>query len=207
MKHSIDFALTTYCQARCRSCARTNIDTGKPIDGLKLEHMDINLFKNVVENKNKELDVIEFCGEYGDPCMHPDIDEFIKVGISHCRRIEIYTNGALRKPDWYKHIAETYGKKVSIQFCVDGANHDTNWKYREGVDRNRAMDNMKSYFQNGGKGRWEYLIFSWNWTEIPLANQIAKDMPCEIKFKWNRRKWGLISPSDTNLAQELLETI
>ena len=53
MKHSIDFALTTYCQARCRSCARTNIDTGKPIDGLKLEHMDINLFKNVVDAKNK----------------------------------------------------------------------------------------------------------------------------------------------------------
>ncbi len=205
MKHSLDFALTTYCQARCRSCARTNSDTGEKVDWLKLEHMDINMFKNVIEDTNKELDTIEFCGEYGDPCMHPNIEEFIKVGSPHCRRIEIYTNGGLRKPEWYKYIAENYKDKVKITFGIDGANHNTNWKYREGVDWNRAIDNMKSFFQNGGGGRWEYLIFSWNWNEIPLVKQIAKDIPCELKFKWNTRRWGLIDPSDRKLAQELVE--
>ena len=52
MKHSIDFALTTYCQARCRSCARTNHDTGEKIDWLKLEHMDINLYKTLIYRTN-----------------------------------------------------------------------------------------------------------------------------------------------------------
>ena len=45
MKHSFDFALTTYCQAKCRSCARTNEETGEKNEWVKLKHMDLEVFK------------------------------------------------------------------------------------------------------------------------------------------------------------------
>ena len=43
--------LTTYCQAKCRSCARTNEHTGEKEDWLPLVHMDLDLF----ENRLKEI--------------------------------------------------------------------------------------------------------------------------------------------------------
>ena len=45
MKYRFDFALTTYCQAKCRSCARTNEVTGDKEDWLELKHMDLGIFQ------------------------------------------------------------------------------------------------------------------------------------------------------------------
>ena len=56
MKHAFDFALTTYCQAKCRSCARTNEHTGEKEDWLPLERFNIFVFQRLL--KKTKLDVI-----------------------------------------------------------------------------------------------------------------------------------------------------
>jgi len=199
MKHSFDFALTTYCQAKCRSCARTNEETGEKNEWVKLKHMDLEVFKRRLSNlKTIELDDIEFCGEYGDPMMHPEIDTFIETALKYAPKVSISTNGGLRQPEWYKNISVKYGKRLEINFAIDGTDHETNWKYREGVDFQRAMDNMIAFTRNGeNRADWWFLIFDWNWHQVPLAKQMADDMNARITFRYNNRSYGLIT--DTNM--------
>ena len=206
MKHSIDFALTTYCQAKCRSCARTNQETGEKEDWVKLKHMDLDVFEKRLKatQNNIEFSEIEFCGEFGDPMMHPQIDSFIETALKYAPEVSISTNGGLRQPEWYKSIAQKYKKRLIINFAIDGTDHDTNWKYREGVDFQRAMDNMIAFTRSeGNRASWWFLIFDWNWHQVPLAKQMADELDIRITFNYNRRWIGLITPENKKASEKL----
>lgn len=212
MKHSIDFAITSYCQAKCRSCARTNEQTGEVAEWITPTHMSLDNFKKLLESSqiSKSIDVIEFCGEVGDPLMHPQISEFIDTALLYTDKLWINTNGGLRNPDWYTEYANKYppgetGKKITMHFGIDGTDHDTNWMYREGVDWQRAMDNMSAWFKNYGHGEWHFLIFDWNWNQIPAAKQMADQIGCRIVFKMNNRSFGKITQENKKIAYRLLE--
>ena len=182
----IEFAITTYCQAKCRSCARTNENTGEKEDWLTLKHMDLNVFKRTLEESSGvNIRSIDFCGEFGDPMMHPEIDKFIETALTFTDKVQISTNGGLRNAEWYSTIANKYKEKLEINWAIDGASHDINWKYREGVDWNRAMKNMQTYIENGGNGHWWYILFEWNWHQIPLARKMAKDIGIVLTFRYN----------------------
>lgn len=205
MKHSIDFALTTYCQAKCRSCARTNQETGEKEDWVKLKHMDLDVFEKRLKatQGNIDFDDIEFCGEFGDPMMHPQIDAFIETALKYAPEVTISTNGGLRQPEWYKSIAQKYKNRLTINFAIDGTDHDTNWKYREGVDFQRAMENMISFRSCGSRASWWFLIFDWNWHQVPLAKQMADELDVRITFNYNRRWIGLITPENKKASEKL----
>lgn len=213
MKYSFDFALTTYCQARCRSCARTNENTGEKEDWLKLQHMDLEVFEKRLSSFSKGINRIQFCGEFGDPMMHPQIRQFIDTSLKYTNTVHINTNGGLRRPEFYRELHKAHRqpdldvptKKVHIKFGIDGTDHDTNWLYREGVDWQRAMDNMTAWFENEGHGKWDFLLFEWNWHQIPKAVEIAKQINAPLEFKFNNRHHGLISPESKRLALQLLE--
>lgn len=210
MSINYDFALTTYCQAKCRSCARTDEDTGETNSWLITKHMDLEVFRRIISNSRniaERNDYIQFCGELGDPMMHPQVDEFIKIALEHGNRVHINTNGGLRQPKWYKYLAETYTDRIRIKFGIDGTDHETNWKYREGVDWQRAMDNMTAFFQNGGEGEWHFIIFEWNWQQIPLVKQMSKEIDCEVFFKFNGRSFGKITDTDKKKAYKLIEEV
>lgn len=212
MIYNFDFALTTYCQAKCRSCARTNEHTGEKEDWLPLVHMDLDLFEKRLQGFTKRIGHIQFCGEYGDPMMHPKIRQFIDTSMKYTDVVSINTNGGLRQPSFYADLVKDYGhpdthptKKIHIKWGIDGTDHYTNWLYREGVDWQRAIDNMTAWFADDGHGAWHFLIFQWNWHQIPDAIKMAKQIGCDIEFKFNNRSWGLISDEDKREALKLLE--
>ena len=209
--HSFDFAITTYCQAKCRSCCRTDNITGNTIDWLTPTHMSYDVFNNILDNSSDiNLHRLEFCGELGDPMMHPNIEQFLDRAATQVDYVAINTNGGLRNPEWYTHAAKKYWRgptphKLKIVWGIDGMSHDTNWKYREGVDWKRAMDNMTAWFDNNGWGEWHFLIFEWNWHEIPAAYEYAKEHNIDLYFKINRRPHGLITNESRQKVNKLLE--
>ena len=206
MKHSFDFALTTYCQAKCRSCARTNQETGEKETWVPLQHMKLDVFEKRLKATQGHIEFsdIEFCGEFGDPMMHPQIDDFIDTALKYAPEVSISTNGGLRQPEWYKSISQKYKDKLIINFAIDGTDHDTNWKYREGVDFQRAMDNMIAFTRGGGnRASWWFLIFDWNWHQVPLAKQMADELDIRITFNYNRRWIGLITPENKKASEKL----
>lgn len=213
MRHEFDFALTTYCQAKCRSCARTNEETGEKEDWLELKHMDFDMFKSRVEFsklfQDPERVEVTFCGEYGDPMMHPRITDFIEYTAPKCRQLAINTNGGLRQPEWYAELGKRW-KHVRINWGIDGTDAEINGLYREGVNFERAMENMFAWFGKdgeGGRGEWQFLIFDWNWHQIPEAYEIAKMHDINIRFKFNQRGFGLITHENRQTAYELLRSI
>jgi len=204
-KHSFDFAITTHCQARCRSCARTNEDTGQKESWVQLQHMDLDVFKKRLENTSLKINEIVFCGELGDPMMHPQIEDFIDVAMQYSDNVCINTNGGLRNPEWYNKLSQKYPRKLYIHFAVDGTDHDTNWMYREGVDWQRAMDNMTAWFANQGHGSWQFIIFEWNWHQVSDAIKMAQQINARLWLKLNNRSYGLISENNLKYVYELLQ--
>lgn len=210
MKHEFDFALTTYCQAKCRSCARTNEETGEKEDWLELKHMRFSVYErlldNFVKDKNKEDIRITFCGEFGDPVMHPDIAKFVDATAPRVKDLVIKTNGGLRQPEWYKEIGTKYDN-IIFHFGIDGTTEEVNSKYREGVNFDRAMENMKAWFNTCGNGAWHFLIFDWNWHQIPEVHRISQELDCGVNYKFNNREFGLITAENKERALELLRDI
>lgn len=210
MKNEFDFALTTYCQAKCRSCARTNEETGEVEDWLELKHMNFDLYKSRVEKSklfsNRDNVRVTFCGEFGDPMMHPHVNDFIEYTAPKVRELVVNTNGGLRKQEWYYQLAPKW-KHLRINWGIDGIDHDTNWLYREGVNFERAMDNMIAWFSNDGHGAWEFLIFDWNWHQIIDAHELATKHNIRINFKFNNRPFGKISDENREHAYDMLRSI
>ena len=204
-----DFAITTYCQAKCRSCQRTNPDTGETADWLTPTHMPYDLFDKIVNNCSDNLTIAQFCGELGDPMMHPQITKFVdrifsKKGMN---RLIINTNGGLRDPEWYTRMGDNYKQRLSIAFGIDGMSHDTNWKYREGVNWQRAIDNMVALSKTKADLEWHFLIFEWNWHEVEEAYNFAKKHNINIIFKFNKRHIGLISYKNKKACEKILEKL
>jgi len=204
----IDFAITSYCQARCRTCPRTNSDTGEQADYLVLKHQDYDAFeRNTTNSKYFDTNLINtiiFCGQTGDPMMHPQITKFVDQGFKIGERVLINTNGGLRSPSWYTEMGEKYGSNLVIKFGIDGIDHETNWKYREGVNFKKAYDNMTAFAKTPGDARWDFLIFEWNYHQIPEVAKLAKELNVEVLYKINNQFHGLIDPAKLPMVKEMI---
>ena len=204
-QHAPDFALTTYCQAKCRSCVRTNQVTGEKEDWLELKHMDLDVFrKTLATSLAVDFSYIKFCGEFGDPMMHPQIDKFIETALEFTPVVEISTNGGLRNHSWYVDIAKRYGNKLYIRWAIDGATHDVNWKYREGVDFNKAWNKMVAHSKTPGSTSWDFLVFEWNWHQIPEVARLAKELDIFVDFKINTQPHGLLKSRRLPKVKEMI---
>jgi MoaA/NifB/PqqE/SkfB family radical SAM enzyme len=185
-----ELSITTYCQANCPLCVRTDRSTGKLKSFIELEHSNIDTIIKTIRDvaKYTSCEKIQLCGDYGDPLMHPNIEEIIyeahKVGLW----ASIHTNGGLRNTDWYKRVAQT---PTVIVFGIDGVDEPTNSKYRIGVNFDKAMENMKTFGEYAYKGNclWDFLVFDYNYDQLDAAIKIAEEHNIMLKFRINVRDW------------------
>ena len=203
---SFDFAITSYCQAKCRTCPRTNNDTGDKVDWLKLTHQDFTAFERNTSAyiDSNEISFIKFCGQTGDPMMHPHITKFVDHAAKIADQVVIATNGGLRSERWYTDMGNKHGDDLVIVFGIDGMDHDTNWKYREGVDFNKAYANMSAYALSGGAAEWDFLVFEWNYHQIPEIARMAKELNVPVEYKINTQIHGLLNPDKLQMVEEMI---
>lgn len=206
-QHGLDISLTTYCQARCRSCDRTDSITGEKNSWLPLQHMDYNVFCNLVDNMSG-IDWIRFAGEYGDPLMYPKLTQAVEYCFKHnIKDVMLNTNGGLRKPQWFSAMAQKHQKKLGIVFGIDGLNHETNWKYREGVDFNRAWENLLAFNDGGGRAVWQFIVFEHNWDQVNDAIDIAEILNLHrIVFILNRSPHSLMTDEHRRQVKQILDS-
>ena len=167
----LEVSFTTYCNANCPLCIRTDKKTGKKKESLPLWHYDIDKFKTLCDQLDTtQIRSIHFCGDYGDPMMHPHIEQAIDYAIlQKGMLVQVDTNGGVRDKEWYKKIAERYEGKLYINFSIDGFDQATNSIYRVDVDFEKAKENCTTFAKYNlwpGNCNWQMLIFNQNYHQI-----------------------------------------
>ena len=74
--------------------------------------MPFSVWHSVADRVDWSNKTIQFCGEHGDPMMHPDIEKFILSGVEMAWRVQVNTNGGIRTPEWYDEI---YNKEDDVK--------------------------------------------------------------------------------------------
>ena len=215
-KKWIDFGITTYCNAACPGCPRTDQATLQHWSWLTPTHSDT---KNLLEvfKKHDYFAFIQLCGELGDPMMHPDIELLIdtvcnyKYDEDHEGYLCINTNGSIRDPDFYERIAEH--TNLIIIFSIDGF-EETNSKYRINLDWDNIWNNLSAFCHAGGGTRggtnacWDFLVWDHNWHEIPRVKEEAKKLGIsDIEFKLPAGGNSFTKPVTDAIILERIETM
>jgi len=191
----IHIELTTKCNAACPMCMRNlNGDIDHP--NLIKTDFDISWFENVDLPANK----LTLCGNYGDPCVHPNLHLVIEKWLERYNKpIKMMTNGGARKPEYWKTIAEMAKDKMDVVFGIDGL-ADTNHLYRRHVQWDKLIENAKAFIDAGGKATWKFIIFEHNKHQVEEAAALAKQLGFEKfeKIKTNRFRKDYLPVVDRN---------
>lgn len=189
----IEMELSSHCNSRCPQCPRYNMQ-GFVREDLDLKHLEKNLLFDLPIARMINLKSIGFCGNFGDPLMHPELDEIINFFKK--QNISIFTNASLRNLSWWKSLG---GKKnVAVTFCIDGIG-GTHELYRRNTSYEKIIKNAKSFINGGGNARWQFIVFKHNEHQIEEAKILSNKMGFKnISFIYSDR-------FDTNNHWEVFE--
>lgn len=179
----VEFNITNHCNAKCPLCPRFINET----ENVKVPL--IHLSKNVIIDTFKNHKNILFCGDFGDPFMHPDIEEIIKASFDLGVILHIHTNGGLRNNDFFYKVA-TFYPNVKITFSIDGL-QDTNHIYRKNVDFDLAFSNLLTFAKYSSEKVTELKNRNIRYFKPKEFKQFSSD---DVLFMLNERKccWKFI---------------
>jgi len=184
----IDFNITNYCNAKCPTCKRFDSDNYLQLEkNLSLVHMNFDNWKTIIERNSSYFlkKICYFCGEFGDPLMHPKIKDFVEVASKIFKEVSVYTNGGLRRTEFFDYLTNE-GPNVIVRFGIDGLTQEVNNKYRINVDTELAFKNML-LLSSVGKAHWDYTIFEHNLFELTDVITIAIDNNIPLSLRFNLR--------------------
>lgn len=173
---TIHLEVTQNCQASCPMCDR-NQNGGAVNPHIKLDELTLDDCKQIFEPEFiKQLNTMYMCGNMGDPIVARDTLEIFEYFRQHNSKmwLSMNTNAGARDSNWWKNLAEIYGRMGTVIFSVDGL-EDTNHIYRQGVNWTAVERSMKSFIAAGGRARWDFLIFEHNQHQVEQAEQLSKD--------------------------------
>lgn len=177
--------LTSKCNAACPHCPRY-------LRGLPIRQPSVNLWEMKFSDVKKwyspsiikKIGSINFCGNFGDPCVCNDMYEIVEY--FHLNNpeteIEIRTNGGARDTTFWKKVGTLSYKsnrKIRVMFGIDGL-EDTNHLYRRNINWKTLEKNVRAYNNAGGYSGQEFLIFEHNEHQIDAAKENASDWGIEF---------------------------
>jgi len=192
---TIHLEVTQNCQASCPMCDRNmngeGINPHINLDELYYEDC-VKIFD---ASFIKQLDTMYMCGNLGDPIVAQDTLEIFKYFRKHNPNmwLSMNTNGGAKNEEWWRQLAEVFGRMGAVIFSVDGL-RDTNHLYRQGVVWDNVERNMKAFIDAGGRARWDYLIFEHNQHQVEEAEALANEWGCE---KFMKKKTGRFITQDS----------
>jgi len=169
--------ISTYCNAACPQCHRTNPETLNKVDWLPLVQWSLEQFKMAFPVKTlKHIKNVQICGTWGDPGMNKDLLEICKYIIDNSNAfIFINTNGSMRDEFWWTHLGYIIKDRGRTIFCVDGIDQEMHSHYRQKTDLDTVLENMKGYGKWGRVGVFT-VIYKHNEDYLKQINEMVKDV-------------------------------
>ena len=108
---SVFVDISTYCNAGCPQCHRTENKKGglRKVDWLPLIRWSLEDFKKAyTEDLIRATYTWEICGTWGDPIMNKDMYDIAKyiLSVNPETLVTIDTNGSVRPLSWWKKLGE-----------------------------------------------------------------------------------------------------
>ena len=205
----LNFEISSYCNADCPSCFRTHRkELITPINHLSVEEFEslilnnINFFKYHTLDSKYEFLTARFCGEIGDPLISPHLEDLIRIAETVFDKIDIFTNGGMRSPNWFKKIL-SHNKKTHFVFGIDGLTDEMNQIYRVKVKTDLAFKNMIESAKHRYT-RWDYTIFNHNFHELKDVIGFSKTNGINLQCRFNGREFHKIDDKHLKECEELL---
>jgi len=178
--------VTTYCNAKCPQCSRTDPESG----GLpKAEYFPLmnwtlsDIQAAYPREQLKDVRYIQMCPTWGDAMMNPEIHEITKHFLENMRPgsgYEIVTNGSMRDEEfWFNFtglgaISKDTNVRFGINFDVDGVDQEMHSRYRRNTDLSKVLRNMKMFSSNPrNTTRSQSVIFKHNQDYTEEIKQLA----------------------------------
>jgi molybdenum cofactor biosynthesis enzyme MoaA len=151
---------STKCNAWCPACPRNTNGFGLNPELIEKD-ISTERFKEVLDQL-PHLDVIQFCGNYGDPIIAHNILNLIDLAKQHANKIQIHTNGSLRNAHWWRELASILCDiDHDVWFGIDGLDgvHEI---YRQGTSYQHIISNASAFIQSGGLATWQFIPYAHN---------------------------------------------
>lgn len=158
--------ITTNCNAGCPMCHRTNPKNKcKTADWLPTIDWSLEQFKKAYpENVIKVVRKLTICGTWGDPIINKDFLDIIKYVRETNKNVilSIHTNGSLRNEDFWWELGVIGGKKLNVNFAVEGISQQMHELYRQKTFLNKILNNMHVLSNTQAKVATQTIIFKHN---------------------------------------------
>jgi hypothetical protein len=167
---------TTKCNAWCPACLRNN--NGYGLSDFVIEDLDIDRFQEVLE-EYPNLEVIQFCGTYGDTIAANNVIEQVMLAKKYAKKIQIHTHGGIRNTKWWHNFAILLNDiDHDVWFALDGLKgvHEI---YRQGTNFDKTIANAQAFINAGGHATWQFIPWAHNEHQIMQCIKMSQD----LKFK------------------------
>ncbi|HEX9916313.1 MAG TPA: radical SAM/SPASM domain-containing protein [candidate division Zixibacteria bacterium] len=126
---------TNRCNFKCIYCPQS-YSTGK---NMEKGAMDMNLFEIIMQKiaQTKPINQIFLTGN-GEPLLHSELEEFIRLTCKHHLRPSFTSNGSLLHPDRINSLATSGSFSITIDFSP----------YKELYEKNRIGGNWEGVYAN-----------------------------------------------------------
>jgi MoaA/NifB/PqqE/SkfB family radical SAM enzyme len=163
---SVFVDLSTYCNAGCPQCHRTEQKGGLgKVDWLPLVQWSLEEFKNAFPPKElKHIRRFKLCGTWGDPMMNKDIYDIVKYVMDNTlfTTVSIDTNGSIRNSDFWWDFGVMGGERLEVIFDIDGIDQAMHEKYRRFTSLEKVLDNMATFAQTRAIAKSQTILFKHN---------------------------------------------
>lgn len=175
--------ISTYCNAACPQCHRTNPNGLEKQDFLPLIQWSLKDFKECFSVETmKKISLFDFCGTWGDPVMNKDIFEITEYILNESyASVKIHTNGSIRDDEWWYQLGllgKKSKKRLDCRFAVEGIDQETHSKYRQKTDLDLILSNIEAFNLGGGIGHIFTIIFKHNQDQLLDIAKKSMDIGC-----------------------------
>ena len=156
--------LSTYCNAACPQCHRTDANGLGKIGWLPNVQWSFEQFRQAFPIETMmHIHRFDICGTWGDPMMNKDIWKILEYIIkgSDCW-IVINTNGSIRDEDWWWKLGVLGGRRLHVMFAVEGITQEMHSLYRQNTNLDKIKDNIAAIAATKAKVQIKVLIFKHN---------------------------------------------
>lgn len=179
------------CTLQCPRCPRTEMPNTPWIN----KELDLAFIQRLFapDLLRSHVKRITMCGDVGDPIYASEFLDIIKYLKSTSPDLHIFviTNGSHRKPGWWSSLAGLLNHRDTINFSIDGFDHNTNILYRRGSDWDSIMQGMSIMCtRSDAFVNWASIVFRFNQDHLDGIMQQAHHIGCDGMQFTHSTKFG-----------------